>query len=362
MVGGKRERKFSSEWQTEDDALRALVARQDEAAAGRDGRPADATLGALTEAYLAHKANEGKRSLRNDAAILKKRLLPAFGPTLPVRALTETAIARYEQARIADVSAYTVSNELGVLRHMLRLGRRWGYLDRVPDIEMPKKPEGRTRYLEEDEIGRLLTACAASRNPYLPALVGLPLNTGMRKEEVLGLTWERVNLAADFGLSAKLTLYKTKSGKPRGVPLNQDAVAALEAVEPDPAKRTGLVFKRGDGSRWGQVRTAFTAALARAGIQGFRFHDLRHTFASHFMMRSGSLYDLKEILGHSDIKMTMRYAHLSPHHLHASIAKVEGLARMPATAHQMAQNGTLRPKRLVSPYGPVAQVDRAAVS
>jgi integrase len=72
------------------------------------------------------------------------------------------------------------------------------------------------------------------------------------------------------------------------------------------------VFKRRGGIAWGQIRTAFASALTRAGIEGFRFHDLRHTFASHYMMRGGQLYDLKEILGHSDIEMTARYAHLSP--------------------------------------------------
>jgi integrase len=212
-------------------------------------------------------------------------------------------------------------------------------LDQVPDIEMPKKPEGRIRYLEHAEIEKLLAACADSKNPYLSAIVAIVLNTGLRKEELLGLAWERVDLAADFGLSTKLTLYRTKSGKPRGVPLNQDAVDALATVEPNPERRVGLVFKRRDGRKWGQIRTAFETALTRAEIENFRFHDCRHTFSSHFVMRGGSLYDLKEILGHSDIKMTMRYAHLSPHHLHGSIAKVEGLARIPAsTAQKTAQN------------------------
>ena len=96
------------------------------------------------------------------ARILATRLLPAFGPDLPVRQLTAPAIAQYERPRMAEVSAYTVALELAVLRHMLRLGRRWGYLDEVPEIEMPKKPEGRQRYLDEGEITRLLDACRAS--------------------------------------------------------------------------------------------------------------------------------------------------------------------------------------------------------
>ena len=331
-INAKRERKFSAEWQTEQAALEALLVRQKEAASGL-GPKVDRTLGELATEYLRYKEERGKRSLRDDRRILNTQILPTFGASLPVRKLNGNVIAQYERRRGGQVSAYTVANELTVLRHMLRLAKRWGYVDQVPDVDMPKKPEGRLRYLDDDEIARLLKACAESKNPDLGPAVVLVLNTGMRKEELLGLTWARVDLVADFGLSALLTLYKTKSGKPRGIPLNTDAIAALEAIQGDAAKRHGRVFTRGD------VRTSWENALARAGIAGFRFHDLRHTFASHFMMRGGSLYDLKEILGHSDITMTMRYAHLSPHHLHGSIAKVEGLARVRPAAHSSAQNG-----------------------
>jgi integrase len=161
---------------------------------------------------------------------------------------------------------------------------------------------------------------------------------GLRRGELLGLTWERIELEADYGLSARLTLYDTKSGKPRGVPLNDDAVQALASVEKDQAERTGLVFRRRGGTAWGQIRTAFAGALIRAGITHFRFHDLRHTFASHFMMRGGSLYGLKEILGHSDLKMTMRYAHLSPQHLRAGVMKLEGLTKLVSVAHGVAHS------------------------
>jgi integrase len=359
MVNGRQERKSDRTW-TEDEARAALVARQEALQAGPPPPPpAERSLGELADEYLTYKAQRGKRSLKEDRRILKKRLLPAFGADLPVRQLAAAMIGQYERTRAGQVSAYTVANELTVLRHMLRLGRRWGYLDQVPDIEMPKKPDGRLRYLDEGEIAKLLEVCTCSRNPYLSAVVALALNTGMRKAEILGLEWERVDLSADYGLSARITLYKTKSGKPRGVPLNEDAIAALESLKTE-EHRSGAVFKRRDGTEWGQVRTAFETALKRAGIEGFRFHDLRHTFASHYMMRGGNLYDLKEILGHSDIAMTMRYAHLSPHHLRAGVQKLEGLAR--ASAHGSAHNGKITAQRLVSPRAPVAQADRAAVS
>ena len=111
------------------------------------------------------------------------------------------------------MSVFTVANELTVLRHMLRLSRRWGYLSQVPEIDMLKKPEGHRRFLDEAEIGQLLTECRESRNPYLPAITTLALHTGMRKAEILGLEWARVDLS-----TSRLTLYRTKSGKPRGHP------------------------------------------------------------------------------------------------------------------------------------------------
>lgn len=218
------------------------------------------------------------------------------------------------------MSAFTVANELTVLRHLLRLARKWGYLDRVPDVELPKRPEWRQRYLEEDEITRLLAACRTSRNPYLAAIVTIALNTGMRKAEILELTWERVDLS-----TSRLTLYKTKSGKPRGVPVNRAVYDVLVALQPDAQQWAGLLFTRSAARAWGQIRTAFTTALTRAEIKCFRFHDLRHTAASHMVMRGASLKDVQEILGHADMKMTMRYAHLSPAHLRATVDRLDGL-------------------------------------
>lgn len=319
-VNGKRERKWDAAWRAPADARAALAARETEIAAGRVAPPEARTLKRLADEYLRCKTEHGKRSVAHDRRILESRLLPAFGSALPVRALTGAAIAQYEQRRVGQVSVFTVANELTVLRHMLRLARRWGYLDQVPEIEMPKKPAGRRRYLDEAEIARVLAACRASRNPYLWTIVTITINTGMRKGEILGLEWERV----DFS-TARITLYQTKSGKPRGVPMNRAVYDALTALESDPARRQGLLFRKRDARRWGQIRTAFEGAVTRAGLKDFRFHDLRHTAASHMVMRGASLADVKEVLGHSDLKMTLRYAHLSPAHLRRAVDRLDGL-------------------------------------
>ncbi len=350
MVNGRQERKISSAWLTEADALEALAKRQREVGAGQLER-VERTLGEVAEEYLRYKADHGKRSLADDTRIVRARLLPAFGAGLPIRRLTAAAVAQYEKARMAmttarggrKVSAYTVANELGVLRHLLRLARRWGYVETVPEIVLPKRPRGRLRFLDGDEIARLLAACQESRNRVLYAVVVLALHTGMRKSEILGLEWERLDLS-----SARIRLDRTKSGEPRGVPINRAVYDVLVALQPEAELRRGRLFPAGHDRRGSQIRTAFEAALRRAGITGFRFHDLRHTAASHLIMRGASLKDVQEILGHADLRMTSRYAHLSPAHLRGAVERLEALmpaAERAASAQDSAQSDRISESR-----------------
>jgi site-specific recombinase XerD len=85
------------------------------------------------------------------------------------------------------------------------------------------------------------------------------------------------------------------------------------------------LFPRRTGTAWGQIRTAFETAVERGKLTGFRFHDLRHTAASHLVMRGATLQEVKELLGHADLTMTLRYAHLSPAHLRGAVERLEGL-------------------------------------
>jgi integrase len=327
MVHGKQERKVSSAWLTEAEALEALAKRQREVGAGILER-AERTLGEVAEEYLRYKADHGKRTVPSDRRILERPTLTgARGRTRPPhahgtgdRAVREDAHAAPAKGRGRTVSAYTVANELAVLRHLLRLAKRWGYVETVPEIVLPKRPAGRLRYLEGPELARLLDACRASRNPYLATIVLLAVHTGMRKGEILGLEWERVDLS-----SSRLTLLQTKNGKPRGVPINRAVYEALIALAPQAVQRTGLLFRRGNGVAWGQIRRAFESAVTTAGLTGFRFHDLRHTAASHLVMSGASLQEVKELLGHADLSMTLRYAHLSPAHLRGAVERLEGL-------------------------------------
>lgn len=176
---------------------------------------------------------------------------------------------------------------------------------------MEKEPEGRLRWLTEDEIARLLAACSKPRRKHLADIVTVALHTGMRLGEIIGLTWDRV----DFSRGVSV-LEHTKGKRRREIPMTQTVFNVLTAL---PEPHEGRVFKVNG------VRTSYTAALKDAKIHDATFHTLRHTFASHYMMRGGNLYDLKNVLGHRDIKLTARYSHLSPAHLRSQMERMEGL-------------------------------------
>jgi integrase len=116
----------------------------------------------------------------------------------------------------------------------------------------------------------------------------------------------------------------TKSGRRREVPLGLNADAVLARRWTDGAK--GYVF---GSCKWNSFRSAWEAALAAAGIEGFRFHDLRHTFASWLVQRGRTLKEVQEALGHQTITMTMRYSHLAPDHLRAAVAALDGMLPAP---------------------------------
>jgi integrase len=120
--------------------------------------------------------------------------------------------------------------------------------------------------------------------------VEVALLTGMRRSELLGLKWEQIR-------NGFIYLTETKGGKARQIPIND----------------------RLEGRRFYEVKRSFVSACRRAGIEDFRFHDLRHTFASRLVMKGASLKAVQELLGHADLKMTMRYAHLSHEHLRDSV-------------------------------------------
>jgi integrase len=194
------------------------------------------------------------------------------------------------------------------------LGVRCDRLLRHPDwtrAESNTPDAQHERHAGEEEITRLLDAAAKSRNKELRQAVILALNTGLRLGELLGLTWERVDLSLGV-----IRLELTKNGRRREIPMNDATYGAFVGLGP---KASGRVFK----TRY--IKTAYNNAVEAVQLDDVTFHTLRHTFASWAVMRGVTLKELQELLGHSSLAMTMRYAHLAPEHLRTAVSRLEGL-------------------------------------
>ena len=198
----------------------------------------------------------------------------------------------------------TINRGLSRLRRMFSLAVEWELLEESPlaGIRFLRENNARTRYLSLQECQRLIASCIA---PHIRALVGVALHSGMRLGEILNLRWYDLDFASGF-----ILVRDSKNGESRHVPMDATLSALFRAY---PHRLgTDLVFSSSRGGRIVDVRTGFQNACKRAELTDLHFHDLRHTFASQFVMAGGDLYILKEILGHKSITMTQRYAHLSP--------------------------------------------------
>lgn len=263
--------------------------------------------------YLETRSKE-KRSHDRDVWSAKK-LYPHFTKHELV-SLSVADIRGYIDARInAGAAAGTINRELGLFSAALNYARKWwGWKleNPVQGCRLPE-PEGRVRWLSDEEATRLVDAAAASvRSPHILPFVVLALSTGCRRDEMLKLKWAQIDLKRKV---IELAPEDTKNGKGRPVPLNDNALAAiakLGAFRKEHCPESAWVFCREDGERLGSVRTAFRCALKRAKITDFRIHDQRHTFASWAVNSGVDLAYLREVLGHASVRTTERYAHVAP--------------------------------------------------
>ena len=207
----------------------------------------------------------------------------------------------------------TVNRYLAIVRSVLRMARdEWQWIDSFPRVRLLAGEVERDRWLNREEADRLIAVCP----PHLAALVRFALATGCRAREITGLEWGRVDL--DRGTA---WLNQTKNGTPRGVPLNRDAVAVLRG-ERGKHERFCFTYK-GEPIRWQLSNTAWLTALKRAGIEDFRFHDLRHTWASWHRQAGTSCDELKDLGGWKSRVMVDRYAKYATEHLTAAAKRIE---------------------------------------
>jgi integrase len=270
----------------------------------------------------------------------------------PLVDLTPWIVERWRAERIKCGKAKaTINRDLTALRSILSKAVAWKVIDRHPlEPVKPLKVDTRSviRYLSTEEEYRLRDALTqrdlrmkAARergnawrqqrgNAEMPSLdhhayadhlhpmVLLSLNTGVRRGELLALRW------ADVSLQHKTVTIRgttAKGGQTRHIPLNREALQVLHAWHQQ-APQSALVFPGKTEQQFDNTRKAWEAVLKAAGIDGFRWHDLRHTFASKLVMAGVPLNTVRELLGHTTATMTLRYAHLAPDHTAEAVERL----------------------------------------
>ncbi len=228
----------------------------------------------------------------------------------------------------------SVNREMSALHHLFDKAVEWELIGVSPfdrgKTFFLKENNKRLRFLSKEEIDRLLAECPT----HLKRVVQCALLSGMRRGEILSLKWSQIR-------NGFIYLQETKTNESREIPINDDLIQMFKEIRREQQFKSEFVFtyvagsdkvlhgKRSDcdkePKRLVQVRTAFKSAVRRAGIEDFRFHDLRHTFASHLIMNGASLKSVQELLGHKTMDMTMRYSHLSQEHKQNSINLLSGL-------------------------------------
>ncbi|WP_211947394.1 tyrosine-type recombinase/integrase [Cupriavidus yeoncheonensis] len=296
---------------------------------------------AFAEVHLKTAAKNIKRVRVNFANLLSR----------PLASITKQDIEDWRYAKLkTGVQPVSAERELNALRGVLTYAAESGLTAENPGAKVKAikvEPRKVVRYLSDDEERRLRDALAArdsrirmergSANEWrrargyeeLPEITAryvdhvepavlLSLNSGLRLGELLKLAWSDLDLNVGT-MTVRPT--EAKSKKSRVVPLNREASEVLSAWrKQSPGK---IVFAGPDDKPMGSFKTAWASVLRSAQIENLRWHDLRHAFASSLVMRGVDLNTLRELLGHADLKMVLRYAHLAPSHLHNAVALLD---------------------------------------
>ncbi len=259
------------------------------------------------------RKREHKRSLHDDKMHL--RWLRNYLDGKQLSDIDRSLLDEITQARLAGgVSHATVNRTLQVIRGILRIAyREWGWLDKVPAIRMLPEPKRRIRWLTREEANGLLRELPE----HLADMVRFTLATGLRESNVVELEWSQIDLGRR---TAWIYADQAKAKRSFAVPLND---AAVTVIKQQVGKHPTRVFTY-QGQPVNRCNNhAWRKALKRAGIGDFRWHDLRHTWASWHIQAGTPLHVLRELGDWSGMDMVMRYAHLGGQHLQAYAAAVE---------------------------------------
>lgn len=267
----------------------------------------------VCDEYLNYSAaNKAKSSYRRDQISITN-LLNVFRGRL-ITDITAYELEQYKNQRRRKVQPATVNRELACIKHMFTKALDWKLIkeNTTKCVKLFKEPPGRIRYLSEEEMKRLLDCC----RKYLKPIVMMALNTGMRKSEILALKWSDVDM-----INRMIKITNSKNNETRYVPINDNLFATLIKMSHCSAGEK-KIFTWDNGKPIKYINNGFYNAMKRANITNFRFHDLRHTFASHLVMKGVDIRIIQQLLGHKTLAMTMRYSHVSNDAMKAAVDKL----------------------------------------
>lgn len=275
---------------------------------------ADAVLKFLEE--TSHKRSQSK-----DIGILRW-LDPYLGQKY-IDEVDRTLVDQIKSARTSIGTRSTANRYLAVIRSILRKARdEWEWIEHIPKISLYKEPDGRTRALNYEEFARL----HAELPSHLADMALFTVATGLRQANVAKLEWAEVDVALRH---AWIPADKFKNGSPHAVPLNEIALAVLQKQI---GKHATHVFTYRGAPVTNVSTKAWKAALKRAGIENFRWHDLRHTFATWHRQAGTPNHELQRLGGWKTPAMVERYAHIAPEGLQSAASRLDNPLRSYAMA------------------------------
>ncbi|MDD5546307.1 MAG: tyrosine-type recombinase/integrase [Candidatus Omnitrophica bacterium] len=231
------------------------------------------------------------------------KCLKAFFAGKYLSEITPQMVEQFKAKRVTEVKPATTNRALALLKSIFNKATAWNKFDGRNPVKGIKfyKEHPRLRFLEREDITKLID----NNTEPLKSIVIIALNTGMRRGEIFNLKWHDIDFERGI-----ISLYQTKNGEQRKVPMNEQVKQTIIAVRKTPD--SPYIFCNKDKRPYCDIRKSFFTACDKCGITDFHFHDLRHTFASQLVMSGIDLNTVRELLGHKTIEMTLRYAHLSP--------------------------------------------------
>ncbi len=288
------------------------------------------TLAELIDRYCRDVLSTKPKNTRDQARQFEWWKSELGGHTLAD--VTPSLLAQYRDKLAGGITSQgKLRSPATVNRYMAALSvafttavKEWGWMEDNPmrKVTKGKESRGRVRFLSDDERIRLLKACKESSNLYLYPVVVLALSTGMRQGEIMGLTWDVVDLN-----QGRAILHKTKNDERRAVAITGHALEVLKELNKVRQIGCNLLFPAKETSPQKpqnpiDLRTPWETAVKKAELQDFRFHDLRHSAASYLAMNGASLAEIAEVLGQKTLQMVKRYAHLSEGHTASVVASM----------------------------------------